>query len=159
MDAREALGEHGAHAEQHRRHRRRLARRALTPVLAADQDAAARRLRAADEVGVDVAEGELGDGRHVGPEHQHRGAGGRDVVGGDLVAELQEHRRLERLRNRFAERNRLDVGPAHDLAAPVGRHQPDLGRRELRRQPHGRLGAERPRIGDDAGEGRGGRDR
>jgi hypothetical protein len=76
VDPREPPGEHRAHAEKHRADRRDLARRALAVELAGDQDPAPGRLRARDELRVDVFEAELGDRRDVGAEDEDRGAGG-----------------------------------------------------------------------------------
>src|SRR2546429_553388 len=99
VDPRERLGEHRAHAEVHRAGRGGLARGALAVELARDDDPAPCRLRASDELRVDVLEGELGDRRDVGAEDEHRGAGGGDVVGRYLIAQLQQHPSFERLGN------------------------------------------------------------
>ena len=111
VDAGEALGEHRADAEVQRREHRRLARGALAVVLAPHDDAHARRLRALDERGIDVPEAELRDGGHVGAEHEALGAGRRDVVRRDLVAEHDQDRRGQALGQGCPRGTSLMFGP------------------------------------------------
>ena len=71
VDAREALGDHRAHAEVQRREHRRLARGALAVDLAAHDDAARRRPSRGRRTSASTfLKRELGDGGHVGAEHQ-----------------------------------------------------------------------------------------
>ena len=74
-------------------------------MLARDEDPAPGRLRARDELRIEVLEAELRDRRDVGAEDEDRGAGRGNVVGRDLVAELQQHWSFERLGNGFTQRN------------------------------------------------------
>ncbi len=115
-------------------------------------------LARATNVGVDVPEAELRDGGHVGAEHEHRGAGRRDVVGRDLVAELDQDRRAQASRARLARAGTVLDVRALDHAGARG-----VGRRRRRTRPaidaasdagqRGSAGAPRvARIGDDAGQ-------
>ena len=120
--------------------RRRLARGALAVGLAAHDDAApAARARATNSAST-FRKHELRDGRHVGAEHEDRGAGGRDVVGRDLVAELDQHRRSSVSSTGRARRGTaLDVGPLHDGRVLRRRGPAGRGRRSRRRSEAGKI--------------------
>ena len=115
VDAREALRDHGAHAELGGRERGVLAARALAVVVAGDDEASAPLLRAARELRVAVLERELGDRRDVRAVRHHRRAVGREVAGRDVVRRDDQHTQLERVGQLLLLGRRLDVRPARDL--------------------------------------------
>ena len=120
VDAGEVLGDHGAQTEEARGDRRVLAARSLTVVLPADDDVASGvahvqcSLRERLDDGV---EHELGHLRDVAPEGQHPLAGGHDLVGRHVVADLQQDRPLDAVGQRLEVGQRLDVRPLYQLHA------------------------------------------
>ena len=100
VDAGEALGDHRVQPEVARRDRGVLAARALAVVVAADDDVAAvgrdRSSARSWYVSSIGAERESADRRDVAAERQHPRAGGQDLVGRDVVADLQQHRSRDR---------------------------------------------------------------
>ena len=96
---------------------------------------------------------------HVRAEDEHGGAGRRDVVGRDLVAELEQHRRLQRL---GAPARPSGTGLMFGPCAPTLAARPSRRRRSRPPRPRTSPGSvtpgaapERARIGDDAGQRRG----
>ena len=114
MDAGEVLGDHGPQAQIAGGDGGVLPARSLPVVLAADDEVAARvsNLGGASGIGlVDDVEGEL---RHLGdvaPEGQDARAGRHDLVGRDVVADLEQDRALD------AVGQRLEVGQGRDVRA------------------------------------------
>src|SRR3989442_6030968 len=111
---------HGADSQVHGRDGGHLAGGALAVELPGHDDAPPGGLGAGHELRVDILEAELRDGRDVRAEDQDARPRRGDVVGRDLVAELQQYGRLQRLGDGLAERDRLDVRAARDLALAVG---------------------------------------
>ena len=109
---------------------------------------------------VDDVEGEVGHRRDVAAVREHAGPGGHDLVGRDVVAERQQHRTGNTIRQRLELRQRDDVRPLLELhIAPVDRGHEHLG---VHVAAGGRFvarvgNAEVAGVGDHAGEGGGGR--
>mgnify|MGYP003403755161 CR=1 FL=1 len=77
-------------------------------------------------VSVDAAEGKAADFGNVAAIGQHLGAGGHTLVGGDVVAHLQQHRAFQALRQRAEFGQGLDVGAFFQFRNRLlrgGRHQ------------------------------------
>src|SRR5699024_5610135 len=87
----------------------------LPVVGAADDNAAPLLLAAGGEVRIAHGKAELGDLGDVGPEGEDLGPGGHDVVGGDVVAHLQDCLLLDALRQGLGGGEGLDVGAPLDL--------------------------------------------
>src|SRR4051812_15858822 len=119
VDARERLGDHRANAELQRRQGGVLARRALAVVVAADDEAAAPLADPLAELGIAVAEGELGDRGDIGAVGHDLDAVGGEVAGRDVVVLDGGDPALERVAERLVIRRRLDVRPARNLD-PLG---------------------------------------
>ena len=98
VNARKALGDHCAHAQLLGRQRRVLARRALPIVIAPDDKPPAPLARPVGEVAVQPAKDIVGHRRDIRAERHHLGAVGRQVAGGDVVADHDQHPPAERCR-------------------------------------------------------------
>ena len=112
VDAGEGLGDHDAQAEVARADRGVLAGRALAVVGAADDGVPGRvldLLGVRRVVGVDPDEGELRQLRDVRAVRQRLRTGRGDVVGGDVVADREQHRHLEGVGERVELRQPGDV--------------------------------------------------
>src|SRR5947208_3078256 len=92
-----------------------LPRRALAVVIARDDEAAPRFLRAFRERRVDVFEHVLRDRGDVRPQGEELRPRGHDVVRRDVVAEADQHLALDRVFWRRGDRKWRDVRPADDL--------------------------------------------
>ena len=127
MNAFDRERRHNFHTEEHRADRRVFAARSLSVAVAPDDDT---RL-----AGVTYGGGTLGERRFAGLietlEHNFRidrdvaavlevDSGGHDVIGRDLVADLDDHNAVEFVRQRLVDRRRADGALAHDLAGTAG---------------------------------------
>ena len=129
----------------------------LTVVGAAHDYACAGFLRALREGFVAYCEAILGDSRDIGAQRQNLCAGRHDVVGGDVVADLECNAGLDGFSQRLVYRERLDVRTAEDLN---GRSLLNGSRRnhhvivddELLGHHIGRHVAAGARVGEYAGE-------
>ena len=141
-----------------------LAGAALAVVLAGDNEPTAVRARPGGKGRVEPAEGELGDRVHVRAQRHDDRAVGREVAGGDVVTELDEHLAAQQVLERRLPRRGLDVRTLHhaDLRGLLGRRRHEDVRvvhpRVHLRDAEGRLVPEVARIGDHAPQ-RGGRGR
>ena len=84
---------------------------------AADDDAASCRLAACGKFRIAAGEAVLGNGGNVGSERQDLCAGGHDVVGGDIVADLERTFCIDSFFKRSSSRERLDVRTSEDFNA------------------------------------------
>ena len=115
MNAREALGDDRPHAEVERCEGGLLSARALTVVVAADDDAAAPLLGPCREVGIEAPEHEPRAGGDVRPDGESERSVGSHVAGRDVVSDDDQDATLDRLGNRGHERRRDDVATLDDL--------------------------------------------
>ena len=162
MDARKALHEHSLHTQVERHERRMLTRGALAVVLAAHHNARAILAAALREFLVAHAEAEVRQIGDVGAERQDLRARRHDVVGGDVVAHLEQRLHLKALRQSVCHREFLDVRAAQDLhfvhlVRRRRRHDHVVVDEEVLRHLHLRLLAERARVGEHAGQSGNGR--
>ena len=90
--------------------------RPLPVILAGNEGVTARqeRLRARDIGRIDALEAELTDLLDIAPQRHGTRAGGANVIGGDVVAELKKYRYLDSVRERIDRRKICDIGPAND---------------------------------------------
>jgi len=113
---------------------------------------------------IDLDIDELGDLRDVRPVRQNAGSGGHDLVGGDVVADLEQDLQIDVIGQRFEVRQGRDVRSFDELDRPgflwIQRWDEHLAvRGVLLGQPHlGIVNVEIARIGDlpgQCGSGRG----
>jgi len=115
VDAGERLRDDRADAELQRGQGGVLARGTLAVVASADDEAAAPFADALAESRVAMAEGELGDRRHVGAIRHDLDAVGGQIAGGDVVVLHGDDPPTQRLLQRGVLGRRLDVGAARHL--------------------------------------------
>jgi hypothetical protein len=114
VDAGEGLGDHSVQTQEAERDRGVFPGGALTVVVAADHEVAAAvgELRGpARVIGVDGDEGELGEFGDVRAVRQRPGTGWGDLIGGHVVADLEQYWRLDPRWQLWELRQRGDVGP------------------------------------------------
>ena len=159
VDPGEGLRNDRLYSEVHRGESGVLAARSLAVVVAADDEAAASLPRPLRKGGINGFEDVLRDGGDVGAQGEDLGAGGHDVVGSDIVADLEEDFGGDLRGQRLPFRQGLDVGPADDidvlrLLFLLRRNDHVVVDREDTGRPDLRLGAEGAGVGDLPGEGR-----
>src|SRR6185369_7120527 len=89
-----------------------LAAGTLSVIVPSHHETAPRFFSAFGESGIDDVENELRNGGNVGTKRQDFGTRGHDMVGGDVVAHLEEHLSLHFFAQGFLNRKRFDIGAA-----------------------------------------------
>ena len=115
VDAGKADRDDGADAQIQRHQGRVLPAGTLAVVGAAHDDAPVCGQRPVVKGRVTFFKTEVGDLGDIAAERQHLGAGGHDVVGGDVVAHFQQHRQRHAVLRHHGLGQRLDIGAAQDL--------------------------------------------
>ena len=119
MDPRQRFRHHYPQTEIARSDDRMLARGPLTVVVPTDDRVPSDVVGGTGGIGViDLDIDELGDLRDVRPIRQNAGSGGHDLIGGDVVADLEQDLQIDVIGQRFEVRQGRDVRSLHELDRP-----------------------------------------
>ena len=132
-----------------------LSRRALTVIHAADDNACSRLLGALGESFIAHREAVLRNCRDIRAQRKYLRARGHNVVGGDIVADLERYAAFNGLRKGLVHGERLDIRTAQNfylgcLLGRGGRNYHIVIYQEFLRHYIGRHIADSPRVGEHA---------